>query len=116
MRRNNLLFVEDIIEAIHKIEEFSEGLNSQKFVKDELRQSAVIRQLEIIGEAVKSLSEEFKNKYPLVEWRKIAGFRDVLIHAYFGTDIIRIWNVIKNDLPKLKKDINEILEKESNDK
>ena len=112
MKRDVLLFIEDIKEAIEKIEIFSKDVNEELFLKDELRQSAVIRQLEIVGEAVKNIPQEFRKKYPLIEWQKIAGFRDVLIHAYFGADISRIWKVISKDLPKLKEDIQEILREE----
>ncbi|MBU0907294.1 MAG: DUF86 domain-containing protein [Nanoarchaeota archaeon] len=112
MKRDILLFIEDISEAIKKIETFSMGVDETLFLKDELRQSAIIRQLEVIGEAVKNIPEEFRAKYPLIEWKKIAGFRDVLIHAYFGADPSRIWRVIEKDLPKLKENIQGILKKE----
>jgi uncharacterized protein with HEPN domain len=112
MKRDVLLFVEDIIESIGKIENFSRGLGEKEFASDDLRQNAIIRQLEIIGEAVKNIPETFRKTYPKIEWRKIAGFRDVLIHAYFGADVSRVWNVLKNDLPTLKREIQDILKKE----
>ena len=113
MKRDLLLFIEDIFKSIKNIESFSKEISEKEFMKDELRQSAVIRQIEIIGEAVKNVPEEFRSKYPEIEWRKIAGTRDTIIHTYFGTDLDVVWEIIKKDLPKLKKQIEEILEKEN---
>ena len=108
MKRDILLFIEDILNGIKNIEEFAKGLNKKKFSKDNLRQSAVIRQLEIIGEAVKNIPNSFRDKYPSIAWKDIAGFRDVLSHAYFGVDMSRVWNIIEKDLPTLKKEIEKI--------
>jgi uncharacterized protein with HEPN domain len=109
MKRDLGLFLQDILESISKIESFSKGLTKENFSKDELRQSAIMRKLEIIGEAVKNLPISFRNKYPFVDWRSIAGFRDILTHGYFGVNIEKVWNVIKYDMPKLKKNIEKIL-------
>ncbi|MDO8517294.1 MAG: DUF86 domain-containing protein [Nanoarchaeota archaeon] len=106
--KDNLIYIKHILESIKNIEEFTKGINKEKFSNDNLRQNAVIRQLEIIGEASKNLSEEFKNKYKFVEWKLIAGFRDKLIHHYFGVELERVWNVIEKDLPDLKKKIEKI--------
>ena len=108
MKRDLNLFIEDIKNSIKNIVEFSKGLTKEGFSKDNLRQSAIIRQLEIIGEAVKNIPDSFKNKYPNIPWWGIAGFRDVLSHAYFGINIERIWNIIEIDLPKLKEEISKI--------
>ena len=108
MRRDTGLFIEDIQESIKNIEEFTKGLNSEKFSKDKLRQNAVIRQLEIIGEAVKNVPLQFRDKYPNIPWKDIAGFRDILSHAYFGVNIDRIWNIVEKDLLNLKKEIEKI--------
>ncbi|MBI2499416.1 DUF86 domain-containing protein [Candidatus Woesearchaeota archaeon] len=108
MKRDIGLFIEDILESIKNIEEFTNGLNKEKLSKDKLRQSAVIRQLEIIGEAVKNIPPSFRNKYPNIPWRKIAGFRDVLSHVYFGVSMDRVWNIVEKDLPTLKKEIEKI--------
>lgn len=108
MKRDIGLFIEDILKSIKNIEEFSKGLNKERFSKNNLRQSAIIRQLEIIGEAVKNIPSSFREKYPRIAWRDIAGFRDILSHAYFGVNLERVWNIIENDLPKLKEEISKI--------
>ena len=108
MKRNVGLFIQDIIENIKDVESFSNGLTKEKFEKDKLKQSAIIRSLEIIGEAVKNIPDSFRKKYPIIPWRDIAGFRDVLSHAYFGVSMDRVWNIIEKDLPILKKNIEKI--------
>jgi uncharacterized protein with HEPN domain len=108
MKRDIGLFIEDILKSIKNIEEFSKNLDKEKFSKDNLRQSAIIRQLEIIGEAVKNIPPSFREKYSKIAWKDIAGFRDILSHAYFGVNLERVWNIIENDLPKFKEEINKI--------
>jgi len=108
MKRDIGLFIEDIINSIKNIEEFSKSLDKEKFSKDNLRQSAIIRQLEIIGEAVKNIPNSFRETYPKIAWKDIAGFRDILSHAYFGVNLDRIWKIIETDLPKLKEEISKI--------
>jgi uncharacterized protein with HEPN domain len=82
-------------------------------LKNKEKQNALIRSIEIIGEATKNLSSDFRKKHPSVPWKKIAGMRDRLTHHYFGVDFTRVWNVVKDDLPKLKKQIKEILDVEN---
>lgn len=108
MKRDTGLFIEDIQNSIKNIEEFSKNLDKKKFIKDNLRQSAIIRQLEIIGEAVKNAPNSFREKYPKIAWKDIAGFRDILSHAYFGVNLERVWKMIEIDLPKLKEEIKKI--------
>ena len=108
MKRDINLFIQDILESIKDIESFSKGLTEEKFTSDKLRQNAIIRSLEIIGEAVKNIPDSFREKYPPIPWRKIAGFRDILSHAYFGVNIDRIWKIIEKDLPNLKEEIKKI--------
>jgi len=104
--------VEDIFKSIENIENFSKGISEKSFMNDELRQSAIVRQIEIIWEAIKNLPEDFRKKYPKIKWKEIAGTRDIIIHAYFGIDFEKVWEVVKKDLPVLKKNIKDILDKE----
>jgi len=109
MKRDLNLFLEDVLKNIELIERSVNSLTEFSFQKDEDKIDANIRRLEIIGEAVKNVPENFRKKYPEVPWKDIAGFRDVLIHGYFGVELKRVWNIIKNDLPKLKKQIEKIV-------
>ena len=116
MKKDPEIFLKHILESINFIESFSKNLIFEQFIKNKLRQNAIVRELEIIGEAVKNLSSIFTDKHPTVEWGKIAGLRDKLIHNYFGVDLKTVWNVVKEDLQKLKKQIQQILDKLSDQK
>ena len=83
------------------------------FVRDDKTASAVVRKLEIVGEAVKNIPDEIKEKYPQIPWKDMAGMRNKLIHGYFGVDLKRVWRTIKEDLPKVKPEIGEIFKKSS---
>lgn len=112
MRKDPTIFLRHILESIEKIEEYTKGFTKEKFASSSKIQDAVIRNLEIVGEAAKSIPKDFTGKYPDVPWRKMAGLRDVLIHMYFGVDLDITWDVVKKDLPGLKEKIKTILEKE----
>ena len=110
MKKDPKILIEHVLECIERIEEYVEGTTKDKFFSSGQLQDAVIRRIEIIGEAVKNISEKVKTKYPKIEWKKIAGTRDTIIHAYFSVDLDIVWNIIKKDLPKLKRQMEKIKE------
>ena len=110
MTRDMRLYREDILESIEAIEGYVQFKTEEQFYGDRQAQDAVLRRLEVIGEAVKNVDEDFRNKYPEIPWKKIAGFRDVLIHEYFGVSMKRVWRVIEIDLVDLKSKISRIWE------
>lgn len=99
-----------ILESISIIDEVLRDMEYDRFVESVPTQDAVIRRLEIIGEAVKGIPEEFRKKHPEIEWKRIAGMRDVLIHEYFSVDVELIWRAVQDDLPDLEKNIEAIKE------
>lgn len=107
--RDNLVYLQDILEAIKDIESFTEDFDYAKFQNDKKTIQAVIRELEIIGEAVKQLSSEIKEKEMNIPWKEIAGMRDKLIHQYFGIKLNLVWKTIQVDIPILKNNILSIL-------
>lgn len=109
MKRNIGLYLDDILESISRIEASTQNLTREQFDDDIDIQDAVVRRIEIIGEAVKKLPQEFKEQYPDIPWKKIAGTRDVFIHDYFDVNLDRIWNIIENDLKPLKAHIQRML-------
>ncbi len=109
MTKESLTFIEHILKNIEKIEFSLRNIKKRDFFKNEDLSDAIIRRLEIIGEATKNIPSSFRGKYSNIEWQKIAGLRDKLIHHYFGVDLELVWKVIKEDLPKLKDNIKEIL-------
>ena len=109
MSKDDTIYLRHILDAIKDIENFTKGVSEEKFGRTKLLQDAVIRNLEIIGEASKRVPKKIKDKHKDIEWKKIAGMRDVLIHDYLGVDVEIVWAVIENRLPELKKKIAKIL-------
>lgn len=108
MNKTPLIFLDHIIESIDNIDNFIDNIDEKKFNLDIKLQDAVIRRIEIIGEAVKNLPKSFTDKYSEISWAKIAGMRDKLMHHYFGVDLILVWKTIKEDIPLLKDQILKI--------
>jgi uncharacterized protein with HEPN domain len=105
-------YLRHIMDEIKFLKEKVEGLRFEELTGDKVLQRASVRSLEVIGEASKNISEQLKEKYAQVDWRKIAGLRDKLIHHYFGVDWDILWDVIQNRIPSLETEIAAILEKE----
>ena len=99
-----------IIDAINEIEFYNKNANFEKFKNTSIIRFASIKQLEIIGEATNRISDEIKTLYPNIQWQKIVGLRNILIHEYFGVDAKIVWDIIQNDMPILKKEIKSVLE------
>lgn len=110
MKRDYKLFIKDIIDCMGKIEEFVGNMELKDFVKDDKTNSAVVRKLEIIGEATKNLPESLRRKYKELPWIEMSKMRDKIIHFYFGVDYEIVWKVIKERLPQIKSELTKILE------
>jgi len=114
-RRDYLLFLEDILIAVEKIEKYTEGLSFEEFCSYEMAVDAVLRNLEVIGEAARNIPEEVKSRYQEVEWKEAVGFRNVLIHDYFGIDLESVWDTLKKNIPGLKDHIAKVLRYEKSE-
>jgi uncharacterized protein with HEPN domain len=109
VKKDVIIYIEHIQQAIERIQGYTHGQTEAGFLSNTLIQDAVIRNLEVIGEAVKKLDDEFRQRYPEIEWKKIAGMRDKLIHDYMGVDLWMVWAVVQDILPELKTKIDGIL-------
>ena len=110
--RDYLLFIEDILDAIRKIEKYVGNLSYEEFSNNSMAIDAVIRNFEVIGEASKNIPKKIKEKYPDIEWKEATGFRNVLIHNYFGIDVEAVWDTLLNNIPLLKKHVEEVFKAE----
>ena len=108
MSRNINLYLDDMRNACEKVIRYVDNLNQQQFVGDEKTYDAVVRNLTIIGEAVKNIPQEIRELHPDIEWRKISGFRDIAVHDYFGIDEDILWDIIQNEIPALLIQLNQI--------
>ena len=110
MKKDPKIFLKHILDSIAEIEKNLKGVSEAEFKKLVSKQDAVIRRLEIIGEAAKNIPGNIRLKYQFVPWKKIAGSRDVLIHQYFEVDLEAVWDAATKDIIQLKKDVKKILE------
>ena len=109
MPRDYKVYLDDILQAIAKVREYNAGFSSARLAGDTKTFDAVIRNLEVIGEAANGVSEVIRLQHPEVDWKRFAGLRDVLIHQYFGVNAQINWDIIQNKLPALEKQIRTIL-------
>jgi len=109
MPRDSRVYLDDILEATRKIMVYTGSLSRAAFLEGEKTLDAVVRNLEVIGEAVKKLPENLRAKHSTVEWKKIAGLRDILIHEYFGLDAEIVWDIVQNKVPALDREVRTML-------
>ena len=107
--RNHRLYLKDIFEAMNAAQTFIEGMDFEAFATDDKTASAVVRKLEIIGEATKNVPEDIRQQYPQVPWRNMAGMRDRITHRYFAVNYTIVWDTVKDHLPPLQSIIGQIL-------
>ena len=109
MPRDYKVSLQDVLQAIADVAEFIGTLNLEQFKSDKKTLHAVVRDLEVIGEAIKSVPAEVRDRHPSVAWQRIAGLRDILIHHYFGIDVDIVWDIVQDKLPELKAQVQGIL-------
>lgn len=108
MNKDPLVFIEHILDSINAINEYTKGLDKDGFSSSKEKQDAVLRRIEIIGEAVKNLPTEVKEQNPDIPWKQIAGMRDIVVHNYFGVDLDLTWKIVTKDLEELETKISAI--------
>ena len=109
MKRDIALYIKDILKNMDKAGRFIKDITYEDFASDEKTNYAVVRCVEIIGEAAKNIPENIRRKYPDIPWKKMAGMRDKISHFYFGIDMKKVWLAVKRDIPKIKPQIRKIL-------
>ena len=102
------IIIEDILESIENIEEYTQGMTEDEFLSQKIVKDAVVRNLEIIGEAAKNIPDSVRKEHPEIEWKEIVGLRNIIIHQYFGVDYLIIWSVVEKELPTLKEKLLQI--------
>ena len=112
MSRDEGLYLDDIQRACKLVANFTKGVSYKDFLLDDRTYHATVRNLEIIGEAVKHISKETRTRHPNIKWRKIAGFRDILAHEYFGVSNEIVWDIVENEIPLLSQEIETVIKKE----
>ena len=110
--KEDLVYLQHILDAISRIEEYTMDMGYGDFMENHLVQDGVIRQIEIIGEAAKRVSDRIRAKYLGIPWKDMTGMRDKLIHGYFGVDLDAVWDTVEKDIPLLKNEIKKIIDEE----
>ncbi len=110
MQKDDNVYLHHILDAILRIESYLSGVSKEQFLENGLLQDGVVRQLEVIGEASRNLSDEFQESHPEVPWGEIVGLRNRIVHAYFKIDFKVAWDIARDDLPSLKKQVSRFLE------
>ena len=110
MKRTFRDYVEDILTSFEETQEFTQGLDFDAFARDRRTVNAVVRSLEVMGEAAKRIPAEIRKKYPEIPWKRMTGMRDKLIHEYSGVDVEIVWGVVKTELPPLKPFFDQMLQ------
>jgi len=116
MSRSIRLYLEDILASSAKVLRYTQGMTFEDFLGDERTFDAVVRNLQIIGEAVKNVPPDMRSRYPEIEWRKIAGLRDFLAHAYFSLEDEILWDIVESKVLPLQQQVSQIIEEEFNEK
>lgn len=115
MKKSDTVYLHHILDAIEQIETYIAGISYEQFLQERLIQDGVIRQLEIIGEASRNLSSQFRDQHPRIPWRQIIGLRNRVIHAYFDINLDIIWEVTQNDVPTLKNAMESFISENNED-
>ncbi len=108
-RRDARLLLRDILESLEKIERYTAGLTPERFAQDDRTVDAVVRNLEVIGEAARQIPLEIRERYPEVPWRRVIGLRNVVVHEYFAVDVEILWTVVRQSLPDLKEALRRMM-------
>lgn len=109
MKRDDTVYLHHILDAIDLIEGYMKGMSENEFLSASMTHDAVVRQIEIVGEAARNVSDKFREKHSKIPWGKMIGIRNKIIHEYFNVNYAIVWDTIKDDLPILKKSIKKIL-------
>ncbi|AFH38438.1 HepT-like ribonuclease domain-containing protein [Thermus thermophilus] len=108
-KRDARLLLQDMLESLEKIERYTAGLTFERFAQDDRTVDAVVRNLEVIGEAARQIPSEVRERYPEVPWRRVIGLRNVVVHEYFAVDVEIVWTVVRQSLPELKEALRRMM-------